>query len=87
AGLVVIGLTRLDNTQDMKTVEEFVENAGFAYMIGVAEESFNNLNYGVGGIPHMVLIDRKGMIRKFEVGANDGKAMEEAIKELLNEKP
>jgi thiol-disulfide isomerase/thioredoxin len=45
-------------------------------------------DYKVRGIPHAVLIDRKGNVRLVKVGAGDetAKALEETIKKLLDEK-
>ncbi|NUQ71889.1 MAG: hypothetical protein HUU17_13870 [Chthonomonadales bacterium] len=31
----------------------------------------NNDNYGVSGIPHYVLIDRKGIVRKMSIGFSE----------------
>lgn len=44
--------------------------------------------YGVSGIPHVVLIDRKGKIQMVKVGSGEenAKAIEAKIKELLAEK-
>ncbi len=82
-GLLIIGVTRLDRTQTLEKVEGFVNKEKFNYPIGVSEESLNNLFYGVGGIPHVVLIDRNGVVRYYEVGYNDGKNLEQQIIELL----
>lgn len=45
--------------------------------------------YGVQGIPHVVLVDRAGKVRMIRVGAGEetAAALEKGIKELLNEKP
>ncbi len=45
-------------------------------------------NYKVRGIPHVVLIDRKGNVRLVKVGAGEAnaKAIEEMIKTLIDEK-
>ncbi len=82
-GLVILGLTKIDNTQNLVTVENFIRKEKFPYPIGVAEEAFNNLSYGVGGIPHMVLIDKEGIVRRFEVGAGDGKDFENEINKYI----
>jgi Thiol-disulfide isomerase and thioredoxins len=82
-GLVILGLTKIDNAQDLLAIDNFIGKEKFPYPIGVAEEAFNNLSYGVGGIPHMVLIDKEGMVRRFEVGAGDGKDFENEIKKYL----
>lgn len=82
-GFQVIGVTRIDNTQSLADIEESVRNQNLSYPIAVSEETFNYLAYGVGAIPHLVLIDRSGNIRKFEIGARDGQELEQAVKQLL----
>lgn len=82
-GLVILGLTKPDGSQDFKKIEDFVAEQPFPYAIGVAEEANNNLRYGVSGIPHIVLIDREGYVRRFEIGAGDGKEFEMAIQKYL----
>jgi hypothetical protein len=44
--------------------------------------------YGVRGIPHVVLIDRRGMVRMVRVGAGESnaKALESEIRKLLDER-
>src|SRR5262249_17400521 len=46
-------------------------------------------DYQVGGIPHVVLIDRKGVVRFVRVGADEesAKEIEAKLKELIDEKP
>ena len=50
----------------------------FAYAVAEGEAAMaNELAYGVYGIPHMVLIDRKGMVRYYAIGS--GPASEEKL--------
>jgi len=84
-GLVIIGITRVDNTQNEKTIEDFVAKENFPYPIGISEESFNYLSYGVGGIPHVVLIDRNGIVREYLVGVQEEGKLEKEIIKLLKE--
>ncbi len=84
-GLVIIGLTRVDNTQNEATIEEFMSKENFPYPIGISEESFNYLSYGVGGIPHVVLIDKNGLVRKYLVGVQEEGTLEKEIVRLINE--
>jgi len=37
-GLVIIGITRVDNTQNEKTIEDFVAKEDFPYTIGISED-------------------------------------------------
>jgi hypothetical protein len=39
----------------------------------------------VGSIPHIVLIDRNGIVRKTIIGVHDAGFVEEEILKLLNE--
>jgi len=83
-GLQIIGLTRLDDRQTIQEIEVFIENQNFAYPIGLSEESFNNLMYGVGAIPHVVLIDKEGIVRFFEIGLGNENTLEKEIVKLLD---
>ena len=55
--------------------------------IVVPENSEMNTNYGVTGIPHAVLIDRKGNVRMVKVGSGEANAsaLRAMIEELLAE--
>ena len=84
-GLTIIGLTRLDGRQTVESINDFVESEQFNYAIGISEEAFNDLAYGVGAIPHMVLIDKKGIVRKTFIGTREEKVVEDEIIKLLSE--
>ena len=84
-GLVILGLTKTDNSQSVADIDAFVKKEKFAYPIGISEEAFNNLYYGVSAIPHTVLIDKKGILRYYEIGNTDGKKLEDQIGQLLKE--
>ena len=47
----------------------------------------NALRFGVSGIPHMILIDKKGFIRFYAVGSGPAseKSLENGVIELLQE--
>ena len=40
-------------------------------------------DYGVNGIPHVVLLDRQGKVQYVKVGATDYDKTEKKIRELL----
>ncbi len=82
-GLVILGITRFDGRQDINKISEFVKKENFPYPVGISEESFTHLNYGVGTIPHIVLIGRKGLIRYFRTSSGNTDEIEEEIKKLL----
>jgi len=83
-GLQIIGITRIDNRQSQSDIEAFIEKHDFVYPIGLSEESLNNLAYGVGGIPHVVLIDKEGIVRYYKVGSGNPSEIEKQIVSLLS---
>jgi cytochrome c biogenesis protein CcmG, thiol:disulfide interchange protein DsbE len=97
-GLVVVGLTELygeSNGRSVTREEELAEIAAFkkrlrlTYGVGVAESDANNLRYGVRALPATFLIDRRGVVRYVNVGADEGgtSALEGVVESLLAEKP
>ncbi len=74
------------NLRDLKPAEELewikkfktFHKIPFAYAVAEGEQaSANELGYGVYGIPHMVLIDKKGIVRDYAIGS--GPASEEKL--------
>ncbi len=84
-GLIIAGVTKVDATQSVATIEKYVKEENFNYLMGISEETFNDLAYGVGAIPHMVLIDKKGIVRKYIVGFHDAGVLEQEIIKLIEE--
>lgn len=84
-GLTIIGLTRLDGRQTVESIIDFAVNEQFNYPVGISEEAFNDLAYGVGAIPHIVLIDKKGIVRKNFIGVHEAGVVENEILKLLKE--
>ncbi|HBZ26055.1 MAG TPA: hypothetical protein DEO54_07430 [Rikenellaceae bacterium] len=84
-GLIIAGVTKVDATQSVAVIEKYVKEEKFNYLMGISEETFNDLAYGVGAIPHMVLIDKKGVVRKYIVGFHDVEALEKEILKLIEE--
>ncbi len=96
-GLVVIGLTKLygryrDDVQDKGAVGADEERAliqGFAerwqltYPVAISDKGESFDDYGVGGIPTLVLIDKAGNIFEFKVGSGDEAAVTAKIRTLL----
>ena len=65
---------------------EFMEGKGVTWRIAFAEEPVFNPDYGVNGIPHVAIVDTKGVVR-FR-GLHPAMPMEEKtskIDELLAE--
>ena len=84
-GLTIVGLTRLDGRQTVESITDFAVNEQFNYPVGISEEAFNDLAYGVGAIPHIVLIDKKGIVRKNFIGVHEAGHVENEILKLLKE--
>lgn len=77
-GLQVVSLTGyygyfgaekgLSNEQEFEKMKGFVADAKIAWPVLFDASKTNNANFGVQGIPQLVVIDRKGIVRKVEVG-------------------
>jgi len=58
----------------------------YPYAIATAEHASKNFSaYGVYGIPHMILIDKKGKVRYFSIGSGEAseKTLTNGVRELL----
>ncbi|MDH7514655.1 MAG: TlpA disulfide reductase family protein [Bacteroidota bacterium] len=96
-GLVVVGLTQYQgryegiqlpaDSEYAKLKNDFVHKHHVTWPVGIAEAGSSTFkDYHVGGIPHIVLIDRKGVIRYFAVGAGQYERTERQIRKLLRKK-
>ena len=78
----------IDGDAENDSIVAFMKNYELPYptMVTPAESTMNT-EFGVTGIPHVVLIGRKGNIRLIKVGAGEetSKEIEAKIKELLAE--
>ncbi|MGE5341404.1 MAG: redoxin domain-containing protein [Candidatus Omnitrophota bacterium] len=97
-GLVVIGFTRIqgfytDDKEDKGKVsadeekrltKDYVTRLDVKYPIAIANGRNAFDTYGVGALPTMVLIDRKGNIRDFRIGWEKKEALEERIRKLID---
>ena len=95
-GLVVVGLTNLQGRyvnrqlgaeeEFAKVKDDFIPKHHMTWPVGVEKDGRTTFtDYGVKGIPHVVLIDKKGTLRYFKVGAADYDKTEQVIKKLLAE--
>ncbi len=60
----------------------------FPYAVAAGENASKNFSaYGVYGIPHMVLIDKKGKVRYYAIGSGKSseETLEKGVKELIAE--
>jgi len=72
--------------EDSSWVQDFIDERGFTYPIGLDEESYVHRNlYPTLGIPYLVIINGDGMITKTFLGGNDSmyESIEKAILEAL----
>ncbi len=95
-GLVVVGLTNYQGRYEGASVQPEVELAKLrddfmtkhkvTWIVGIEKTGRRTFDaYDVSGIPHMVLIDRKGQIRYTKTGASDYEKTEQMIQQLLAE--
>ncbi|HSQ35354.1 MAG TPA: TlpA disulfide reductase family protein, partial [Candidatus Binatia bacterium] len=96
-GLVVIGFTKIygrysDDTQnkgavdaetEKKLIAEFVARNGLKYPIAIAAGGGVFEQYGVSGIPTLVVINRDGTIYDIQVGSGDEAGISKKIQLLL----
>jgi thiol-disulfide isomerase/thioredoxin len=78
---------KVSNQVEQEMLGTFVKHFKLPYRIQTVPPS-DFTKYHVSGIPTAVLIDRKGTVRSVKVGFSEAgmKALEEKIKELLEEK-
>ena len=72
--------------QERQTLASFLEHHQLEHPVIVTPDgSKMNDDYGVQGIPHVVLIDQDGVVQLVKTGAGEAtaKAIEAKIKELL----
>ena len=88
-------LTRLDEKltaeQEQAMLKDFAEHHKLEHLLQTMPQDDIKAvydNYKVRGIPHAVLIDRKGNVQLVKVGSGEAnaKALEETIKKLIDEK-
>jgi peroxiredoxin len=82
-GLAVIGIT----TDDAEVAAVFAEKHRMRYPSVIDNDGETSRAYGISGLPTMVLIDRRGIVRDVFVGfdPNGDARLEAAIKKLLAE--
>lgn len=104
-GLVTIGLTRWYNyawkngkaarskdvphEEELEMLEKFGAQHKLTHRFAIQKDRSMSDFYGVRGIPHAVLIDRRGKVALMRVGSGEAnaKAISEKLAELIAEKP
>jgi thiol-disulfide isomerase/thioredoxin len=87
-GLVILALTRFflaygqtqAQPEELALMRSFVENYGVEFRVGVSEDEQDQTTFGAMGLPLIVLIDRRGLVRLITVSTDD-----EKFKSILNE--
>ncbi len=94
-GLEILGLTRYygeirgikaDNPNEIEFLQNFRKAQNLPYDFVVSKNTTNQINYGATSIPTTVLIDRKGVVRYIESGANRDEEIQAMIEKLLTER-
>ncbi|MBI5477599.1 MAG: TlpA family protein disulfide reductase [Deltaproteobacteria bacterium] len=84
-GLAVVGIN-IEGAAARRAVDDVVREAGLRYPTVLDEGQIRQL-YGVGGLPHLVLIDREGIVRRVFQGATPAAEMARAVEETLTMVP
>jgi thiol-disulfide isomerase/thioredoxin len=93
-GLVIIALTRhylaypgMDEEQrkELQLIRNFAEQHGIAFPVGIADNEQTQENYGAGGLPALVLIDRQGIVR-YSFGSGEEEYFKQLLQQCLAEK-
>jgi len=80
-GLAVVGIN-IEGAAARRAVDDVVREAGLRYPTVIDEGQVRQL-YGVGGLPHLVLIDREGIVRRVFLGATPEAELARAVEETL----
>ncbi|MFO1094530.1 MAG: DUF2092 domain-containing protein [Planctomycetaceae bacterium] len=78
----------LNQDEDADTIRKFLEEQKLTFPIGLDADSTVGKDYGVPGIPMLVLIDKKGVVQSVHLGYNDGieQALHQELDDLLSGK-
>ncbi|MBX9654108.1 TlpA family protein disulfide reductase [bacterium] len=80
----------LSQEKEVAALEKFAAHHGLKHRLAfMPEESETSEDYAVSGIPHVVVVDRNGIIRLIRVGSGEknAKEIEKTIEELIKAKP
>ena len=85
-GLAVLSVST-DGSRQARRVRAFLSAAQPALTFPVyLDDGSAAQRYGVRGIPHLVLIDRRGIVRRVHVGAVDEGTLDDEVARLLDER-
>ena len=78
------GGTEEAKAEELQLMRAMVTDHGVSFPVGVAEDERLQAVYGANGLPTLVLIDRKGMVRYAGPGGEDP-GFDELLQKCLNE--
>lgn len=93
SGLTTIALTRYylaypgmveEQMKEIQLVKNFVLAHGMKFPVGVSEDERTQGDYGAGGIPALVLIDRRGVVR-YSTGGGEDNHFKHLLHQCLSE--
>lgn len=97
-GLEIIGVTKLygrsDTEEGLKRDQELnalrnfkaKRQLNYPVAIGKMDDVTNDERYGIGSLPTVILIDRRGNVRHVRRGSGEFRRLEKQIEKLLNER-
>jgi peroxiredoxin len=82
-GLSVVGIT----TDDAEQAAIYAEKFQMRYPVVVDNNGDTSRTYGISGLPSMILVDKRGIVRDVFVGfdPSDDARLEAAVRKLLVE--
>jgi len=97
-GFELIGVTKfygrsdgeesLSREQEFKSLQNYKARRQLTYpfAVGKMDDVTNEERYGVAGVPTVILIDRRGVVRSVKRGVGEYRKLEKHIERLINEK-
>jgi len=84
-GLTVLGVS----TEDAGDVALFAQRMVMRYGVGVDKHAQTTRTYGVGSLPTLVVIDKRGVVRDVAIGFDSGgdQRLDATVRSLLAEPP
>jgi peroxiredoxin len=88
-GLVVVGVTEFDSSDESKRDEQvaaarrYAGRLGLNFPVAIARDSSTQADYHVHALPSAALIDRKGVLVDYGVGVTGGREIIESAEILL----
>jgi thiol-disulfide isomerase/thioredoxin len=80
------GVQSLTPEQEIQRMrDQFASEYRVTWPMVFGRTKTNNENYGVGYIPHLVIVDRKGIVRYAKIGKPNEEELEQQVVKLLRE--